>query len=104
MAFVMLTCATRRAAARNKWHDEGSDLPELAAAYAFGIAKTHPFVDGNKRAAFLTCPVFLDINGIDPVVPEPEAVVAVLKLAAGEIDEDGFALWIRDRIGDVKGQ
>jgi death-on-curing protein len=91
-----------RSRAENKWHYEACDLPQLAAAYAFGIAKNHPFIDGNKRAAFLASLVFLDINGIDLFVPEPEAVVAVMNLAAGEMDEDGFAQWIRDHLGAVK--
>lgn len=86
---------------RNKWAYEQADMPSLAAAYAFGIARNHPFIDGNKRAAFLAFVVFLDINGIDFFAPEPEVVVAMLKLAAGEIDEDGFARWIRDRLSGV---
>jgi death-on-curing protein len=74
---------------------------DLAAAYAFGIARNHPFVDGNKRAALLSLIVFLGLNGVDFVVPEPEAVVAILSLAAGTLSEEGLALWIRDRITGI---
>lgn len=81
----------------NRWHYGETDLAALAASYAFGIAKNHPFVDGNKRAAFATMIVFLRLNGID-FAPEPaEATAAIIALAAGEIDETGLSRWIRDR-------
>mgnify|MGYP001287993955 CR=1 FL=1 len=85
----------------NKHLYEATDLADLAAAYAFGIARNHPFVDGNKRAALLSLIVFLGLNGVDFVVPEPEAVVAIQSLAAGTLTEEGLALWIRDRIAGV---
>lgn len=72
------------------------DLAELAAAYAFGIAKNHPFIDGNKRAALLALVTFLGLNDIDFLVDEAEAVVMIRSLAAGEIDESGLTRWIRD--------
>ncbi|CAO4141968.1 type II toxin-antitoxin system death-on-curing family toxin [Methylorubrum extorquens] len=72
------------------------DLAELAAAYAFGIAKNHPFVDGNKRAALLAFVTFLGLNEIDFFVAEAEAVLMIRGLAAGEVDEFGFTRWIRD--------
>ena len=72
------------------------DLAELAAAYTFGIAKNHPFIDGNKRAAFLSLITFLGLNDIDFLVEEAEAVVMIRGLAAGEIDEAGLTRWIRD--------
>lgn len=72
------------------------DLAELAAAYAFGIAKNHPFIDGNKRAALLALVTFLGLNEIDFLVDEAEAVVMIRGLAAGEIDESGLTRWIRD--------
>jgi death-on-curing protein len=81
---------------RNRWAYEEADLAALAAAYAFGIARNHPFVDGNKRAALLALVTFLGLNDIDFVADEAEAVVMILGLAAGEIDEDGLARWIRD--------
>lgn len=80
----------------NRWAYEGGELAELAAAYAFGIARNHPFVDGSKRAALLAMLVFLGLNGIDFLVDEAEAVVMTRGLAAGEIDEAGLTRWIRD--------
>lgn len=82
---------------RNKWAYGETDLCALAAAYAFGISRNHPFVDGNKRASLLALITFLGLNGIDFVVPETEAAAAIIALAAGEIDEDGLARWIKDR-------
>ncbi|MCJ2066696.1 type II toxin-antitoxin system death-on-curing family toxin [Methylobacterium sp. J-088] len=75
---------------------EKIDLAELAAAYAFGIAKNHPFIDGNKRAALLALVTFLGMNDIDFVADEAEAVLMIRGLAAGEIDEAGLIRWIRD--------
>ncbi len=72
------------------------DIAELAAAYAFGIAKNHPFIDGGKRAALLALVTFLGLNDIDFVVDEAEAVLMIRGLAAGEIDESGLIRWIRD--------
>lgn len=74
------------------------DVAELAATYAHGIARNHPFVDGNKRAAFLAVGVFLALNGRRLTASQVEATVAVLSLAAGELDEAGFAEWLRTNI------
>lgn len=71
------------------------DIADLAAAYAHGIAKNHPFVDGNKRAAFLAAGVFLHLNGARLTASQAEATVAMFTLAAGDLDEAGFAAWIR---------
>ena len=80
----------------NQWHYGESDLAALAAAYAFGIARNHPFIDGNKRAAFAALIVFLRLNGI-AFAPKPaEATAIILALAAGEVDEAGLTRWIRD--------
>jgi death-on-curing protein len=80
----------------NKFAYGETDLAALAAAYAFGIARNHPFVDGNKRAAFGSMIVFLGLNGIDLDVPPEDATAIILEVAAGEIDEDGLARWLRD--------
>ena len=80
----------------NKWNYENAELPELAAAYAYGIARNHPFVDGNKRTALLALYTFLGINGIDFVVAEADAAAVILALAAGEVSEESLARWIRD--------
>ncbi len=80
----------------NKFSYGETDLAALAAAYAFGIARNHAFVDGNKRAAFASIIVFLGLNGIDFDVPPEEATAIILSLASGEINEEGLARWIRD--------
>jgi death-on-curing protein len=81
---------------RNKWAYEKAALPELAAAYGFGLAKNHPFVDGNKRTSLLAIYTFLGVNGVDFVVPEADAAAMILGLAAGEVSEQNLARWIRD--------
>jgi death-on-curing protein len=81
---------------KNKWSYEQAELAELAAAYAFGIARNHQFIDGNKRTSLLALYTFLGVNGIDFVVPEAEAAAMILALAAGEVDEAGLTRWIRD--------
>lgn len=83
--------------ARNKWEYEGADLAMLAAAHAFGIARNHPFVDGNKRAAFVTMMLFLRKNGVRFAPPQAEATRIILDLAAGSVSEESLARWIRDR-------
>jgi death-on-curing protein len=80
----------------NKWAYEKADLADLAAAYGFGIARNHPFIDGNKRTALLAIYTFLGVNDIDFVVPEPEAAAMIIALAAGEVSEESLARWIRD--------
>jgi death-on-curing protein len=80
----------------NKFAYGETDLAALAAAYAFGIARNHPFVDGNKRAAFGSLIVFLGLNGIDLDVPPEAATAIILEVAAGAIDEDGLTRWLRD--------
>ncbi len=82
----------------NKFAYGESDIAALAAAYAFGIAKNHPFVDGNKRAAFASIIVFLGLNGIDFLVPPEQATAMILALAAGEVGEDVLARWIADNL------
>jgi death-on-curing protein len=81
---------------RNKWGYGETDLAKLAAAYAYGIVRNHPFADGNKRAALLSVVVFLGLAGIAFVAAEAEAAVIFRDLAAGEVDEDGLARWIGD--------
>jgi death-on-curing protein len=83
---------------RNKHAYGTKDLAELAAAYAFGLARNHPFVDGNKRVAFAAIIVFLGLNEIDFDVSAEEATAMLLGLAAGEIQEEGLARWIRDNL------
>ncbi len=73
-----------------------TDLCDLAAAYAFGIARNHPFVDGNKRTAFLAAYIFLGMNGFALVADEVSAATAMLELAAGHATEAEFAVWLRE--------
>src|ERR1700686_3885742 len=80
----------------NKWHYEQAGLAELAASYAFGLAKNHAFVDGNKRIAFMAMMGFLLKNGI-AFEPDPaHATAMILSLAAGEVSEESLTRWIRD--------
>ena len=81
---------------RNKWAYGESDLAKLAAAYAYGLARNHPFADGNKRASLLSVFTLLGLNGIDFRADVAEAAVIFRDLAAGEIDEEGLSRWIRD--------
>jgi len=78
----------------NKWRYEQAGLVELAAADAFGLAKNHAFVDGNKRIAFMAMMVFLRKNGIRFAPDQAQATAIILALAAGEVGEDGLARWI----------
>ena len=72
------------------------DLAELAASYAFGIARNHPFVDGNKRTAFVVCETFLALNVVELTASDVDCVLVMQDLAAGEIAEAEFATWIRN--------
>ncbi len=84
---------------QQKWNYEPSaDLATLAAAYAFGLARSHPFNDGNKRSAFLAAVVFLGLNGKDLDATELDVVQTVTALAAGTLSEDSLAGWIRERL------
>lgn len=71
------------------------DHADLAASYAIGLAKNHAFVDGDKRAAFLAIGLFLGLNGCRLTASQPDATVAMLALAAGELSEPEFATWVR---------
>ena len=80
----------------NKWHYDKAELPELAAAYAFGIAKNHAFVDGNKRIAFIAMVAFLRKNGVVFKPDQGQSTAIILAVAAGEVSEGSLARWIRD--------
>lgn len=75
-----------------------ADIVALAAAYGIGLARNHPFADGNKRAAFIATAVFLLLNGLELVADQADATVAMLAVAAGEMDEAAFAGWIRGNV------
>ena len=86
------------ARAPNKWAYGETDLAALAAAYAFGLARNHQFVDGNKRAAFTSIFMFLGLNGATFRPSPVDATAAILALAAGELTEDQLTQWIRDNV------
>ena len=71
------------------------DFADLAAAYGFGLAKNHAFMDGNKRAAFLALGLFLALNGWRLAATQADATLTMLDVAAGALDEAAFANWIR---------
>jgi death on curing protein len=81
---------------RNRWeYDPEADISKLAAAYGFGLAKNHGFVDGNKRVAYMAMYVFLGLNGWLVEVAEPEVVLAMTDVASGERSEEQLAEWLR---------
>jgi death-on-curing protein len=90
---TMLDSALSRPEQRH--HYGSGDIFEVAAAYAFGIARNHPFVDGNKRTAFASAVTFLHLNGLIFTATESDAVIQTLALAAGALDESGYAAWLR---------
>ncbi len=75
-----------------------ADAAALAAAYAFGIARNHPFIDGNKRTAYVACELFLMANGFVLASSDEESLAMMLSLAAGEIGEAEFAAWLRENV------
>jgi len=79
-----------------------SDIAELAAAYAFGLARNHPFVDGNKRTAFLALGLFVAVNGWRLQTTQMGAIETILSLAQGTLEESDLAEWIRERIMRTK--
>ena len=80
---------------RNLAHYGAPDMCELAASYAFALAKNHPVIDGNKRTAFVATELFLLLNGWRLTAPDADCVMVMLSLAAGEIGEAPFAQWLR---------
>lgn len=79
-------------------HYGAPDVADLAASYGFGISRNHPFVDGNKRTAFVAVELFLALNGFELLAADADCVVNMLDLAAGKLPETDFAQWIRQHI------
>ncbi|NOU35925.1 MAG: type II toxin-antitoxin system death-on-curing family toxin [Kiritimatiellaceae bacterium] len=77
------------------FHYGSPTLFDLAAEYALGIVKNHPFLDGNKRAGFMAAYTFLGVNGYDLHAPEADAVMQTLALASGEINQQDYAAWLK---------
>lgn len=82
---------------KNLFHyaDPKPDLAAIAASFAYGIARNHPFIDGNKRTAFVVCRLFLKLNGSDLIAPQEEKYRMFFDLAAGKVLEEELAEWIR---------
>ena len=74
------------------------DVAAMAAAYGFGIARNHPFSDGNKRTAFVAVELFLALNGYELVATDADCILTMLGVAAGDTDDIAFAQWIREHI------
>lgn len=81
----------------------GPDVPALAAALGYGLARNHPFVDGNKRTALVAVETFLGLNGLDLTACDADCVVTMLRLAADDLPEEDFAAWLRDNIDPRRG-
>jgi death-on-curing protein len=88
----------------NRWaYDAGCDLAELAAAYGYGLATSHPFNDGNKRVSFLAMYVFLSVNGLEIEADETEVVDLMVAVASGRCGEEDLADWLRKHVSPLKG-
>ena len=83
---------------RHKWAYGQTDIAARAAAYAWGLARSHPFADGNKRTAWVLARLFLVLNGCRLAFGASEAIQVVLALASGKLEEDALAVWIRERL------
>jgi death-on-curing protein len=94
----LLDSALARPQQAHAYGDPPPDLADLAASLAFGLARNHPFVDGNKRTAHVCYRVFLALNGADLVASDEEKYVAMIALAEGGLAEIEFASWLRERI------
>ena len=97
---ALLDSALARPHELQAYGDPPPDLAALAASLAYGIARNHPFVDGNKRTAHVCYRAFLALNGAELHASEEEKYIAMLSLAEGSIDEAGFAAWLRRHLRD----
>ena len=94
----LLESALARAQQLHAYGDPAPDLADLAAALACGLARNHPFVDGNKRTAHVAYRTFLALNGAELVATDEEKFVAMIALAEGKLAERDFAAWMRERL------
>jgi death on curing protein len=83
---------------------EAPDIVEMAALYTAGLVRNHPFVDGNKRTGFVIGVLFLELHGFDLKASEEDATQAVMALAAGALDEAGYAAWMRENTKRKRGR
>lgn len=87
------------ARSRHQWrYRRATDLATLAAAYGYGLARSHPYIDGNKRMAFMAMAIFLGLNGKEIETGEDDVVAVMLRLAAGRLSERVLATWLRSRL------
>ena len=100
----LLDSALARPKNLRAYSDEPPDLAALAAAYAIGLVKNHPFVDGNKRTAYVVCRLFLMLNGKDIQASKEEKYLSFLGAAAGSLSEEELANWIRSHSSVETGQ
>lgn len=82
-------------------YGEDADIAALAAAYAYGLARNHPYHDGNKRIAFMAMVVFAELNGFEFDAPEADVVDVMVSLAAGGLEEERLADWLRARLTEA---
>jgi len=94
----LLESALARAQQLHAYGDPAPDLADLAAALAYGLARNHPFVDGNKRTAAVCCETCVELNGAAIEADDPELFQQYLALAEGKLAERGFAAWLRERL------
>jgi death-on-curing protein len=94
----LLESALARPQQLHTYGDPAPDLADLAAALAYGLARNHPFVDGNKRTAHVAYRVFLELNGAELAASDEEKYVSILALAEGKLSEHDFAAWLRERL------
>jgi len=94
----LLDSALARPQQLHTYGQPSPDLADLAASLAYGLARNHPFVDGNKRTAHVCYRAFVVLNGAELIATDEDKYVAMMQLAAGTLDEDGFAAWLRPRI------
>jgi len=100
----LLDSALARPRQLHAYGDPVPDIAALAASLAFGIARNHPFVDGNKRTAHVCYRVFLALNGTDLDASDEDKYIAMLGLAEGSVTEAEFAAWLRERIRSTGGK
>jgi len=94
----LLESALARPQQSHAYGDPAPDLADLAAALAYGLARNHPFVDGNKRTAHVAYRTFLALNGAELVATDEDKYVAMIALAEGRLAERDFAAWLRERL------
>lgn len=99
----LLDSALARPQQLHAYGDPSPDLADLAASLAFGLARNHPFVDGNKRTAHVCYRVFLALNGMDVVASDEDKYISMLTVSEGTLAEAEFAAWLRQHIAQAAG-